>query len=201
MRTTLCTYGAPESAFLITALNEVVRYFRLPFFGRAGATDADIIDAQAALEATYQILLSTLSGADLIHGLGEMNAGRMFSPEYAVLGSEIVDMAKITMQGIEINDETLPLDLIERVGPKATYISERHTLNHFREIWVPSVLDRSMIKNDDVKRCHDLVNEKTLKILDTHRSKPLPEDMVKELEQLQQSWLERVGLNGFPEKK
>ena len=66
---------------------------------------------------------------------------------------------------------------------------------------MPSVLDRSMIKNDDVKRCHDLVNEKTLKILDTHRSKPLPDDMVNELEQLQQSWLERVGLNGFPEKQ
>ncbi len=200
MRTTLCTYGAPESAFLIAALAEVVRYYRLPFFGRAGATDADLIDAQASLEATYQILLSALSGADLIHGLGEMNAGRMFSPEYAVLGSEIVDMAKVTMQGIEINQETLPLDLIERVGPKATYISEKHTLKHFREIWVPTVLDRSMIRNEAGKRCHDLVNEKTLKILNTHTPKPLPDDVVKELKKVEQSWLQRAGLKQFPTK-
>jgi trimethylamine--corrinoid protein Co-methyltransferase len=201
MKTMLCTYGSPESAFLISALNEVVRYYRLPFFGRAGATDADIIDAQAALEATYQILLSALSGADLIHGLGEMNAGRMFSPEYAVLGSEIVDMAKVTMQGIDINEETLPLDLIERVGPKATYISEKHTLKHFREIWVPTVLDRRMIKNEEAKRCHDLVNEKTRKILDTHTAKPLPDEVVRELKKVEQSWLKRVGLKQYPTKE
>lgn len=201
MRTTLCTYGAPESAFLIAALAEVVHHYRLPFFGRAGATDADLIDAQAALEATYEILLSALSGADLIHGLGEMNAGRMFSPEYAVLGDEIVDMTKVTMQGIDIDEETLPLDLIEHLGPKATYIAEEHTLKHFRKLWVPSVLDRSLIRRETVKRCHDLVNEKTLKIINTHETKPLPEDVVKELKKMERTWLKRVGLKQLPRKE
>ncbi len=109
-------------------------------------------------------------------------------------------MAKVTIQGIEINQETLPLDLIERVGPKATYISEKHTLKHFREIWVPTVLDRSMIRNEAGKRCHDLVNEKTLKILNTHTPKPLPDDVVKELKKVEQSWLQRAGLKQFPTK-
>lgn len=114
-------------------MTELSHYYKLPFFGTAGEADADTIGAQAVAEITYQILMSALSGADFVHGIGEMYQGRMASPEFAVLGSEIIDMVKVSMQGIEINEETLPLDLIERVGPGGTYISERHTLKHFRK--------------------------------------------------------------------
>ena len=201
MKTTICCFGAPESAFLVAAMTELSHFYKLPFFGTAGEVDADTIGAQAAAEATYQILLAALSGADFIHGVGEMYQGRMTSPEYVVLGSEIIDMVKVVMQGIEINDETLPLDLIERVGPGGTYISESHTLKHFRKFWVPKVFDRSMAKREGIKKCEDLLNEKTLEILKTHKPKPLSEDLVKELKKVEKSWLKRVGLEQYPKRE
>jgi trimethylamine--corrinoid protein Co-methyltransferase len=194
MKTAICSYGNPETAFLVAAMADLGHSYRLPVFGRAGAVDSDVIDTQASIEATYQIMLSAFSGADFIHGLGEMNEGRMASPEFAVLGSEVVDMAKVSMQGIEINAETLPLDLIERVGPGGTYISEKHTLKHFRKIWVPTVFDRSVIKDDRTQRSAELLKEKTLNILKTHQPRPLPEDTVKELRKVEAGWLKRVGL-------
>jgi trimethylamine--corrinoid protein Co-methyltransferase len=124
----------------------------------------------------------------------------MASPEFAVLGSEVVDMAKVSMQGIEINAETLPLDLIERVGPGGTYISEKHTLKHFRKIWVPTVFDRSVIKDDRTQRSAELLKEKTLNILKTHQPRPLPEDTVKELRKVEAGWLKRVGLPEYPRR-
>jgi len=201
MKTTLFAYGAPESAFFIAALTELGHYYKLPVYGTAAEVDADTIGAQAAAEATYQILLSALSGNDFVHGVGEMYQGRMSSPEFAVLGSEIIDMVKVVMQGIEINDETLPLDLIERVGPGGTYISESHTLKHFRKFWVPKVFDRSMAKREGIKKCEDLLNEKTLEILKTHKPKPLSEDLVKELKKVEESWLKRVGLEQYPKRE
>ena len=200
MKTTIASYGAPEAGFLVAAATELGHYYKLPVFGKAGNTDADIVDPQATAEATYQILLSALSGADFIHGLGEMNEGRMASPEYAVLGSEIIDMVKVLMQGMDIDNETLPLDLIEHVGPRGAYLSEKHTLKHFRKFWVPTVFDRSIVKNESTKRCGDLLKEKTIEILRTHQLKPLPEELVKELKKKEAYWLKQVGLKEYPKR-
>jgi trimethylamine--corrinoid protein Co-methyltransferase len=200
MKTTIFSYGAPESAFLIAALAEICHRYRLPVFGTAGEVDADIIDAQAAAEATYSILFSALSGADFVHGIGEMNEGRQASPEFAVFGSEVIDMVKVAMGGIEINAETLPLDLIDRLGPRGTYLSEKHTLKHFRKFWVPTVFDRSVLKDRNTRRCADLLREKTLDILRNHQPRPLPEDVMKDLNKIEKGWLDQVGLKGYPEK-
>jgi len=200
MKTTIYSFGAPEAHFVDAALSELSHYYKLPFFGTAGQTDADVIDAQAAAEATYQILMAALSGADFVHGLGEMNAGRMMSPEFAVFGSEVIDMVKVAMGGIEINEETLPLELITRIGPRGTYILEKHTLKHFRKFWAPTIFDRSAVRSEATKRCADLLKEKTREILKTHQPKPLPEDLVRELKRIETSWLKQVGLKEYPKR-
>jgi len=201
MKTTICCYGSPEGVLMVAAMAELGHYYGLPVFGRAGAVDADVIDAQASAEAILQILLSALSGADFCHGIGEMDAGRMASPEFAVFGNEIIDMTRVVMQGIEVNDETLPLDLIERVGPRGTYISEKHTLKHFREFWAPKLFDRSVVKDENTKRCADLLKEKTISILKTHQPKPLPEDLTRELKKMEGSWLRQAGLKEYPKRE
>lgn len=200
MRTTIYPYGAPEMSFLIAALTEISHYYKLPMFGTAGCTDAEVVDAQAGAEVTYQVLMSALSGADLVHDVGLMYHATTISPELIVFVNEIIDMVNVSMGGIEINTETLPLDLIERVGPGGNYLSEKHTLKHFRKFWAPQIFDRSMVKDESTKRCADLLNEKTIEILKTHQPKPLPEDVRKELKKVEAGWLKRVGLKEYPKR-
>jgi trimethylamine--corrinoid protein Co-methyltransferase len=197
MRTATFTYGAPEMAFFNAALTEVGHYYNLPVFGTSGEVDADTLGIQATAETLYQLFLSALSGVDFVHGLGEMYSGRMASPELLLLCSELIDMVSVSMQGLPINEETLPLDLIERVGPGGTYISERHTLKHFRQFWVPGIFARSVAR-DSSTRSEELLREKTLDILKTHRPKPLPEDIARELEKIEASWLRQAGLTEYP---
>lgn len=201
MKTTIYPYGAPELSLMIGALTELCHYYGLPMFGTAGCTDAEVIGAQAAAEITYSILISTLIGVDLVHDVGLMYHATILSPELTVLVNEIIDMVRVLMGGIEINDETLPLDLIERLGPRASYLSESHTLKHFRKFWVPRVFDRSMVKKEGVKDCEELLNERTLQILRTHKPRPLPEDLVRELKKMEESWFKRVGLKyAYPKR-
>jgi trimethylamine--corrinoid protein Co-methyltransferase len=193
MRTTIYPYGAPELSFLVAALTEISHYYKLPMLGTAGCTDSDVIDAQTAAEVTYQILMTALSGADFVHDVGVMHWGRSLSVELMVFCDEVIDMVNVSMGGIEINDETLPLDLIERIGPRGTYISEKHTLKHFRKFWAPTIFDRSVVKDESTKRCHDLLKEKTIRILETYQPKPLPEDLLKELKKVEESWFKQAG--------
>jgi len=201
MKTTICPYGNPELSFLVAAITEVSHYYKLPMFGTAGCTDSDVINAQTGAEVTYQILMTMLSGADLVHDAGLMYHSQVESPELTVFANEIIDMVKVLVGGMEINDETLPLDLIERVGPGGDYISQSHTLKHFHKFWVPKLFDRSMVKREGVKDCEELLNERTIEILKTHRPKPLSENLVKELKKVEKTWLDRVGLKEYPKRE
>jgi hypothetical protein len=49
-----------------------------------------------------------------------------------------------------------------------------------------------VVKDENTKRCADLLREKTIKILETHQSKPLPEDLVKELKKVEESWFKEA---------
>ena len=201
MKTTIFSYGAPELTLMVGALTQLCHYYKLPMWGTAGCIDAEIIGAQTGVEITYQILTSMLTGADLVHDVGLTYHATVLSPELMVLADEVIDMAKVLMGGIQINDETLPLDLIERLGPKANYLSESHTFKHFRRFWVPTVFDRSFVKKEGTKDCEQLLNEKTIEILRTHQPKPLPEDLVKELRKMEKTWLDRVGLKEYPKRE
>ena len=201
MKTMRCSYGAPELSLMVGALTELSHYYKLPMFGAAGCTDARVIDVQAATEVTYQTLISMLTGADLVHDVGGVY-WETISPELTVLVDEIVDMVKVLMAGIEINDETLPLDLIERLGPGADYFSESHTLKHFRKFWVPKIFDRCFSPGDEEgKHCEELLRERTIEILETHKPVPLPEDLLRELKNVEKTWLNQVGLKEYPRRE
>jgi len=200
MRTTIYSYGAPEKILMVAALTELCHYYKLPMYGTAGCTDAQKVNVQTAVESTATIFASLLSGADLVHNVGTIYHGGWRSLESIVLADEIISMLKATMKGIEINDETLPLDLIERKGPGADYLGEAHTLKHFRDFWVPTIFDRSFSKKEGEKDCEELLRAKTLEIIRTHQPKPLPEDVLKELRKMEKAWLDRVGLKEYPKR-
>ena len=200
MKTTIYSYGAPEKILMVAALTELCHYYKLPMYGTAGCTDAQKVNVQAAVENTATIFASLLTGADLVHNVGTIYHGGWRSLESIVLADEIISMLKVTMRGIEINDETLPLELIEKLGPKSDYLTEPHTHKHFRDFWVPTIFDRSFSKKEGEKDCEDLLRAKTLEIIRTHQPKPLSEDVVKELRKMERAWLDRVGLKEYPKR-
>lgn len=181
MKTTIFPYGAPELSLMVAEMTELSHYYKLPMFGTAGCTDAYNIGAQMGAEIAYQILMTCLSGADLVHDIGILYHS-LGSAEVIVFCDEIIDMVKVSMNSIEINEETLPLDLIERVGPGGTYISEKHTLKHFCKFWAPRFFDRSAVRSEGANDCEDLVREKAIQIIETHQPKPLPEMVVERTE-------------------
>jgi len=72
---------------------------------------------------------------DIVLGMGRLEGTT--SPEAMVIDNEIVDYALRFAQGIEVNDDTLAVDVIDKAGPGGHYLGEKHTLKHFRERWMP----------------------------------------------------------------
>ena len=143
MRTTIFAYGAPELQIMDIAFADLARRYRLPFFCVAGATDAKVLDAQAGAEMAMSLLVSALNGCNLIHDVGYLESGLCSSEESVVLGDELIGMVKRYLAAFEIREDTLALDVIDRVGPMRDFLNDDHTIeNYRRDVWYPTVLDR-----------------------------------------------------------
>ena len=182
MRTTVCSYGAPERDMTCTALVALARYYDLPVFTTAGCSDAHSFDQQAGLEMGFNLLISGLAGGNLIHDIGYLGIGMTASMEATVLCNEGIGMVRRLLRGIEVNDETLALDIIEEVGPGGNYIAEEHTMENFREnISSSELLNRDVYDNWKAAGSltfGDRANRKVKEILETHKVRALPEDTV-----------------------
>ncbi|MFW6374379.1 MAG: trimethylamine methyltransferase family protein [Thermodesulfobacteriota bacterium] len=179
MRRGLMSVGAPETSLAISAQAEVAQYFQLPTWGLAGATDAKVLDAQAGAEAAFHLLAQGQAGLNMIHDVGYMDMGMACAVEQLVLGDEIIGMVKRFLRGIEINPDTLALDVIGKVGPGGNFLQEMHTCKGFRsELWQTSLFTREThggwVRSGE-KDTAARVREKILATLETHAAPALPD--------------------------
>ena len=182
------SYGSPELNLYSAAIADVAHYLELPYMGTAGASEAKCLDLQAAIESTTQVIFSLLSGTTLPHDAGFLDCADIGSLELLVMNDEIISMARRIMRGIEINEDTLMLDLIDRIGPGGEFISTDETAHHFRqEIWRPRLMDRqpwTVWSEKGSHGMHDRIQERIHNILATHTPPPLPEGAVEQINQI-----------------
>jgi len=178
-------YGSPEMSLHSAAAVDLARHLHVPFMGTAGASESKLLDTQAGIEASLQVLLSALSGASLVHDVGFLDCADIGSLPTLVLSDEIIAMAKRVMRGIPVSSETIMLDLIEKVGPGGLFLTEARSASLCRsEAWVPTILDRSAYALWDKagrKQTEQLVLEKLDKILKSHTPTPLPAGVSEEI--------------------
>jgi trimethylamine--corrinoid protein Co-methyltransferase len=191
MKSMLVSYGAPELSLWAAALTEMAHYLHLPMFSTAGCTDAVDFDQQAAAESSISCLMAALSGANLVHDVGFTEAANSASLELIVATDEFISMVKSIMKGIEITTGTLALDVIAKVGPGGSYLTEDHTLHNFRDNWFPRLLNRDNYQQwvtSGGLSLGDKANQRVLQILKEHKPKPLRPELVTELDVLEESW-------------
>jgi trimethylamine--corrinoid protein Co-methyltransferase len=192
MKTTVLPYGAPELHLLCAAMAEMAHYYDLPNFGTGGTTDAKQIDAQAATEAALSLFMASISGAQLIHDVGQMDGANLVSPEFLVYNNEVIAMIKNYFRTVDVDAESLALHVINRVGPDGNFLQEEHTLRHFREDWYSDLFDRRRLDawlSAGGESFGERLRQRTCQILVTHRPKPLPEEVLENLEALRSKWL------------
>ncbi|MBI4786570.1 MAG: trimethylamine methyltransferase family protein [Chloroflexi bacterium] len=184
MRTTISVYGAPEFQLARVAVMEMGRYYDLPTWGYAGHSDSCVMDEQAASDATFSVLIALLTGTNLAHDVGYLEAGLTTSPELMVFTAEIIAMMRRFMGGMSLDAEALALDVIHQAGPGGDFLTAKHTRNHFREHWQPKLFTRQRLAEwaaEGSQRLGDRLREKTIGIIESHQPAPLPDNVRAEI--------------------
>jgi len=177
--------GSPECGLLTAVSSELAKYYEMPSTSAGLSTDAKVPGAQACYEKAVTGALPIFAGYDVVGGLGLLDACTVFTPEQLIIDAEIGRMLFRLAQGIEVNDETLALDLIHKIGPGGNYLAEKHTLEHLKkEHFLPEITDRRSYeawKKADSKTVVEVAREKAKEILEKHQPTPLEKDVQKEV--------------------
>jgi trimethylamine--corrinoid protein Co-methyltransferase len=179
MKTTIISYGSPEWPLGMMAQMDLARYYNLPAWSAAGASDSKVVDAQAGIELTFSILANFLARATLVHDVGYIEYGSTSSMEALVIADEVIRQTRFLVEGVEVSPRTLALDATARVRPGGGYLADDHTLDSWRWAqWHPDIIDRQRYEDWVEKGSRDMstrANERAKKILAEHEVPPLPE--------------------------
>ncbi|MBO3753791.1 MAG: trimethylamine methyltransferase family protein [Candidatus Brockarchaeota archaeon] len=157
-RTAICSFGAPENTLASLAGIQVARELGLSCFANVALTDSNTPDFQAGFEKASSSALVLAAGAEGIGQQGIVGADQGASLEQLVIDNEWFNYVNRILKGFEVNQETLALEVIKRIGVGGSFLKEQHTLRKMREeLWYPSLFNRDDWIGWEKKGCLDLL--------------------------------------------
>jgi len=176
--------AGPEDYLLAAGATQLAHFYGVPMAMGTMATSAKEPDWQAAVDDSMSSFASVMTCADMMNGCGLLNGSKILNYPHLVMETELYGMVQKVAGGVVVDDDTLALELIKKVGPNGTYLAEKHTRQHMKEIWRPTIWDRTPY---DVwlaggkKGAYDKAVEIADDILANHQPEPLPDDVAAEL--------------------
>jgi len=203
MRHCTARLGAIETVMLGCAYAQMGKFYGLPTHMYLGLSDTKVVDAQAGFESATGIMLGALAGINVISGPGMLDLENCLSYEKLVIDDTICATAERLIRGVDVNDETLAIDVIKRVGAGGHFLADKHTVEWFKkELFIPSELvDRQDLKlwkehgsKDTFKRAKEIARQ----IIRDHKPEPLPPDIEKDLDNVTRKIMKAHDVDKLP---
>ncbi|GIK39248.1 MAG: trimethylamine methyltransferase MttB [Chloroflexota bacterium] len=196
MSAMILAYGAPELSLMMAGLTELAHYAGLPLWQTGGCTDSKTFDEQAAIEGSLSCFFSALSGGDLCHDVGYTESAMTGSVFQLALMDEAIGYSRRITRGIEVNEDTLAVDVIHHVGPNGHYLREPHTRRYFKsEFWYPKLCDRRNFEEWDMMgrtTMRDRAIARVHDILASHQPSPIKPETERVIREVLAAAEERV---------
>ena len=143
MSSMILAYGAPELPLMMAGITELAHFASLPLWQTGGVTDSKTFDEQAIIEGSMSVYFSALTGGDLTHDVGYTESAMTGSVFQLAAMDEAIGYSRRITRGIEVNEDTLAVSVIDDVGPNGHYLREDHTRRYYKnEFWYPNLCDR-----------------------------------------------------------
>ncbi len=185
------------------AYAQVGKALGLPTHAYLGMSDSKIVDAQCGLESAGGAVLAALAGINMVSGAGMLDFESCQSLEKLVLDAEIIGMAKRLVGGIEVRDEPIALLLMRKLGHRAEYLAEPHTLKWFaKELYIPSeTIDRGSLdawKRKGAKSAFQRARERAERLVARLQPPPVSVELCAELRSITRSAARKFGMEHLP---
>ena len=170
--------GAPEYWTLMDATVRLGHWLGVPVRAGGSLTDAHVPDAQAGIESALAIeTVLRLDVQFVLHAAGILSSFNCFSPEKFVIDDEVLSALRIAQLPIEIDDETLALDVMAAVGPGGTVLNQVHTRRHARAGRRAGIMNRDPFQTWLGLGGHDLAEVAARRVAESLEAYSPPDDL------------------------
>jgi trimethylamine--corrinoid protein Co-methyltransferase len=188
------------------AYAEVGKSLGMPTHAYLGMSDAKTLDAQCGLESAGGALLGALAGVNMISGAGMLDFESCQSLEKLVIDAEIILAARRLIAGIEPREEPIALSLMRRLGHKADYLADEHTLRWFKEELIsPSpVIDRGSLdawRDKGRRTAADRARDRVADLVGRYRRPARDAALLAELKAITTRAAQRFGMEELPRQE
>jgi trimethylamine--corrinoid protein Co-methyltransferase len=183
LRTGAYTGGGPEDYLFGAATNVLSDFYDVPLSMGSFATGAKEPNWQAGVDNSLSTFMACVVMSDMLLGVGFLHGSRIWSYEQMLMDCEIYSIVHKMMQGIVVDEESLAVDTIKAVGPGGNFLTQKHTRQHMRDIFVPQFMDRRPYNVWEEKKdgSRDWALAKAREILATHQPEPFDATLSAEL--------------------
>ena len=188
MRSGIAATGTPEFSLIGAASVQIGRSYGLPT-DMGVQSDSKISDAQTSYEKMQSALMAVLSGADFAElFMGSTETFNAYSPIQLMIDDEIAAYVYRIARGIEVDEETLSVDVISKTGPLGSYLSHPKTITQFKrehsQARLSDRLTRQQWMSSGSKPTEERARERMKSLLADHVPEPLEPEARKGLEDL-----------------
>jgi trimethylamine--corrinoid protein Co-methyltransferase len=164
MRTGEINYEAPEFPLIAAGATQMARLYKLPCY------------------TTPIGVLTQMGRGDISADFGSLENAESSALEQVILDVEAWEQAKAYLRRFKVDEETLGLDAISKVGPGGNFLGLKHTLEHFqKEIWLKK---ETAILSSAGGSIVERAKEKVRQILSSHVPSQLDEEVKREINQI-----------------
>jgi len=195
MKTGGINYEAPEYLLICAGCAQMARFYKIPdYVGDISpgdrlsepASPGPRPDAMADVERSLgRMALRYMTRTHLSPAFGSVDLALSAALDQLVLDAETYEHARAYLRRFEINDDTLALDVIHKVGPGGHFLDTKHTLEHFKkEIWSRELSNTFILDPSAKGSFIEKAQTKVREILATHRPPLIEEAVDKEMSRI-----------------
>ena len=181
-----------SSSSLVYAIGvELAHMWGVPTLAGTFGGDAPEPDSWRVGEGSGAMLCA-LCGAETGSGMGLQQGSTVLYPEGLVLDAEIYQDVRQSLEGIDLSQEELALDVIDAVGPRGHFLRERHTRRNLRKLGYPE-LTAEPRPEGGYRAPIEVAREKTDWILANHHPEPLDDAQQMEFQRILRAAQQELG--------
>lgn len=178
-------YDSPDRPILCASMAQVARYYGFPSCVSHDTSEEKNYTFRAGFERNaLRIAINTMTHSDLAIWMGSLDEALGASLWDLLLDAEAIKLARHYNRWLDVNENTLAVNVINEVGPGGNFLKNSHTAKNFRKAVSLYDYKKNFIFADDDADFVAKAKNKVREILKSHKPVPIPEDKLKAMDEV-----------------
>jgi len=191
MSTGNINYSAPECLMISAGAGQMARRYQRPSMISDWGAGMKGPGMLASCSEMFVRMGSIFNGSDLVSGIGGLDSAKGCSLAQMVIDSTIWDNFRAFARSFSIDENSIALDVIKKVGHGNSFMTHPHTAKNFRTELFFWDAEKLSMESTQSNRMMQKAGETAKKILREHKVEPLDKAIISDGETLLKEYVRK----------